>query len=589
MSGPVVHTVQGAVRGERRVVPRAGASTDHVSLAFRGIPYAAAPVGVLRFAAPQPPPAWEGVRDATAPGPTPQRRPLSDQTAIPEPSVPGESVLTVDVFTPAADPGAGLPVLVWIHGGGFVAGSPASPWYDGAAFTRDGVVTVSVSYRLGFEGLGLVDGAPANRAVLDWVAALRWVRENIRAFGGDPDRVTIAGQSAGGMAVLTLLCVPRARGLFQRAIAVSPGGGTLTPEAARRTTERLAAAAGVGATLDELAALDPDRLLDAQEALDRDEVLLGVEGAASPAAPSPDLASPSPATATVASTDSGSPAAFPSTVAPGSPVASPSPATAPDRILAAAAARWSEVSPFAPVADGEVLPVSVLDGLRSGMASGIPLLIGATAHEFAEVLDGHAAELQDLTAEEILRGLGLPAGAVGLYARRWAGRPPVWVGGQLITDRVFRRPVAALAAAHSRHSAGRTWLYDFRWAPRPQDGPGASHCADLPFAWDLLDPASPGHAASPEHVLRAVGPDAPQALADQVHGSWVRFVHGEDPGWGSYGSRYHRVRVYDRTTRTVRDGYRFERLAGTLDRIHGALSRRRDPASGAGWDDVPEA
>ncbi len=100
-------------------------------------------------------------------------------------------------------------MLVYIHGGGFVAGSPASPWYDGAAFNRDGVVTVSVSYRLGFEGFGWIDGAPHNRGVLDWILALEWVRDNIAGFGGDPSRVTIAGQSAGGGAVLTLLGMPR--------------------------------------------------------------------------------------------------------------------------------------------------------------------------------------------------------------------------------------------------------------------------------------------------------------------------------------------------------------------------------------------
>ena len=129
-------------------------------------------------------------------------------TLIPEPSVPGESTLNVNVFTPAPATDAALPVLVYIHGGGYFAGSPASPWYDGAAFNRDGVVTVSISYRLGFDGFGWIADAPMNRGVLDWLLALEWVRDNIAAFGGDPARVTIAGQSAGGGAVLTLLGMP---------------------------------------------------------------------------------------------------------------------------------------------------------------------------------------------------------------------------------------------------------------------------------------------------------------------------------------------------------------------------------------------
>ena len=108
-------------------------------------------------------------------------------TAIPEPSFPGDATLNLNVFTPVpGEPDARLPVLVWIHGGGFKAGSPSSPWYDGRAFNRDGVVTVSISYRLGFDGFGWIPDAPHNRGLLDQIAALRWVQDNIAAFGGDP-------------------------------------------------------------------------------------------------------------------------------------------------------------------------------------------------------------------------------------------------------------------------------------------------------------------------------------------------------------------------------------------------------------------
>ena len=147
-----VTTTAGTVRGRWRAIP----GSEARSAAFLGIPFAEAPVGELRFAAPVPKAPWDGVRDALAFGATAQRGDPG-VTLIPEPSVEGESTLNVNVFTrspaPAA-PGEGLPVLVWIHGGGYVAGSPASPWYDGRNFTRDGVVTVTISYRLGFDGFG---------------------------------------------------------------------------------------------------------------------------------------------------------------------------------------------------------------------------------------------------------------------------------------------------------------------------------------------------------------------------------------------------------------------------------------------------
>src|SRR6478752_4372416 len=179
---PVVQISPGRVRGLWRGDP----GTAGASAAFLGIPFAQAPIGDLRFAAPVPPEPWEGVRDALEHGATAQR---GDKgiTLIPEPSIPGESTLNVNVFTPA--PGstdASLPVLVYIHGGGYTAGSPASPWYDGRSFNRDGVVTVSVSYRLGFDGFGRIEGAPSNRGVRDWLLALDWVQRNVAAFGGDP-------------------------------------------------------------------------------------------------------------------------------------------------------------------------------------------------------------------------------------------------------------------------------------------------------------------------------------------------------------------------------------------------------------------
>ncbi|MFE1951211.1 carboxylesterase/lipase family protein [Streptomyces sp. NPDC059524] len=256
-SQPVVHTHTGPVRGERRT---------H-GTRFLGIPYAQPPVGPLRFAAPVPPEPWTRLRDATAYGPTAQRRRLFEVTTIPEPSIPGEGTLNLNVFTPDPAPDASRPVLVWIHGGGFLAGSAASPWYDGDAFNRDGVVLVSIGYRLGIEGFLHLPDAPDNRGVLDWIAALEWVQRNIASFGGDPGQVTIAGQSAGGGAVQTLLATPAARGLFRAAISAS--GAVMRPqdrETAEAVTRRLAEHTGAPVTAAALEKLSDAELLDLQDA-----------------------------------------------------------------------------------------------------------------------------------------------------------------------------------------------------------------------------------------------------------------------------------------------------------------------------------
>lgn len=190
---------------------------------YLGIPYAEDPVGELRFAAPRRRAPWAGTRDATRPAATGQRLRFDPNPAIPEPIVAGSDILHVDVWAPASPAGgAGHPVLVWIHGGGWESGSSSQPWFDGTSFARHGVVVVSVGYRLGVEGFTPFPDAPDNRGVLDWIAALEWVRDEIAVFGGDPGRVTVAGQSAGGGAVLCLLASPLADGLLHGAIAASP-------------------------------------------------------------------------------------------------------------------------------------------------------------------------------------------------------------------------------------------------------------------------------------------------------------------------------------------------------------------------------
>ena len=173
----------------------------------------------------------------------------------------GDDWLTVNVWSPEPVPGAGLPVMVWIQGGAYAFGMSGLPEYDGGRLARDGgVVVVTFNYRVGVEGFAQIEGAPANRGLLDQVAALEWVRDNIRAFGGDPDRVTVFGESAGAGSVAALMAMPRAAGLFRRAVAQSVPGTFFTPELAADIAAAFAAELGLRPTVADLSAVAPAEL-----------------------------------------------------------------------------------------------------------------------------------------------------------------------------------------------------------------------------------------------------------------------------------------------------------------------------------------
>jgi para-nitrobenzyl esterase len=496
----VATTVQGRVRGAR----------DGQALRFLGIPYAEPPATAGRFAAPVPHARWDGVRDALAYGAT-SPQPDRGITLIPEPVIAGDNELNLNVFTPDLG-AASLPVLVWIHGGGFTGGCSASPWYRGGPFARDGVVLVSINYRLGAEGFLEIPGAPANRAVRDWVRALEWVRENIAAFGGDPGRVTIGGQSAGGAACATLLGVPAARGLFRGAACMSGGQALLqTAEGVRAVAAKMAAQLGTldRAALEELPAA---AILAAQEAV----------------------------------------------TASGGAVGGRQDAEAVTTLLAGGIPL-----PWAPYADGEVVTEEPGPAVASAAAPvaapvaaparhrEVSLLAGATAHEF------NAAWMTAdwITAAMVADGLakaGVPASLAAAYLDR-AG-PPGSAVGQAVTDRVFRVPAQQLAAAKAA-AGGPAFTYDFRWtAPAGPLAGLAFHCLDVPFFFDAL--AEPG-------VTAAAGPAPPQELATRMHGALVRFVTEGDPGWERFGDGRHPVMIFDEPSEVREDPLELERAAWT--------------------------
>jgi para-nitrobenzyl esterase len=275
MSDLIVETRYGKVQGSQQ---------GSIGV-WKGIPFAQPPTGQRRFRAPQPPQPWTGVRETIAFGPMAPQVPEAlgniaggADRAAKLPSV-SEDCLYLNIWSPGADHEK-RPVMVWIHGGAFTLGSASDPWYDGTSFAaRHDIVVVSLNYRLGILGFAYLkdlageDAAyTGNCGLLDQIAALQWVRENIAAFGGDPDQVTVMGESAGAMSIGTLLGMPAAQGLFQRAVLQSGAGSDLTTRPrATRVTQALLAKLGLETSqLSALADVPLEALLKIQPELGRE-------------------------------------------------------------------------------------------------------------------------------------------------------------------------------------------------------------------------------------------------------------------------------------------------------------------------------
>ena len=365
--------------------------------------------------------------------------------------------------------------MVWIHGGGFTNGSGAVSGYDGTRFARDGVVFVSINYRLGAEGFLLLDDAPPNRGLLDQVAGLQWVRDNIAAFGGDPALVTIAGESAGAMSVTTLLSMPAAAGLFRRVIAQSGAGHHVMKAATgKKVTDALAERLGVEPTVQGFNTIAPDALVAAQAAL----------SAAISAAPDPTV--------------------------------------------------WGEISSnlmaFEPVIDGTVVPARPIDRFAEGFSTDVDVLIGSNSDEHAlfMVPTGVAGFIDDSILSAALSVVG--ADADNVVASYRTVQPDGSPGDILIaamSDWFFRIPAIRVAEARLAYGAD-TYVYEFAWrSPQFEGKLGACHALEVGFVFDNLDdPTGEGLAGSAP----------PQPLADEMHRAWVNFVSSGKPGWPAYGT-----------------------------------------------------
>lgn len=488
---PVVTTRSGALRG----------SVVNGVNVFRGIPYAAPPVGVNRLRAPQPVTPWSGVRDALVFGPKPPQPayPPEVSAVLPELVGPGEDCLNLNIWSP--DLGAArLPVMVWIPGSAFQYGTAATTYYDGSHFARDGVVCVTINYRVGPEGYLYLGGRDeiANRALLDQIAALQWVRENIAAFGGDPEHVTVFGESGGAMSIGVLLSMPRAEGLFRRAICQSGAAHPLiSATTARRVGTVLAEKLGVAATREALAAVPIDREVEAQIALSADL-----------------FANPDPE-------------------------------------------RWGaevavSMTPWQMVIDGDVIPSRPIDRIAAGASAGVDVLLGANSDEWRLflVLGG----LIDLVSEEALAGAvaayGLPVEAtLAGYRAAYPDANPGDLLAAIQTDWWVHIPALRLADAHAK-GPGRTYMYEFAWrAPTFNGRLGACHALEMAFVFDTLGMGT-------EALL---GANPPQRLADTMHTAWVAFATSGDPGWPRYDVKRRATMRFDISSEVVDDPFARER------------------------------
>ena len=419
MSGPeaVARVAGGAIRG------RTAPSGVRV---FLGIPYAAAPVGAIRFQPPQPVAPWNGIRPAQSFGPTVPKSRMAPhfEQMWPERWIGGDDSLNLNVWAPPED-AEPAPVLVWLHGGGFTNGSGSSRELDGSAFASGGIVCVTLNYRVAADGfLALGDGI-ANVGLLDQIAALTWVRENIGAFGGDPNRVTLAGHSAGGSSVACLLTARGASGLFARAIVQSTSGiaRLSSPAFSQRVGHDLAARLGIAPERAAFADVPTARLLDAVDE-QRDEL----------------------------------------------------PGWGGDALT---------MAPWAPHRDGDVLPDDPLGEVSAGRAADVPLLTGTTRDELRLYLTPeHIATVTEEQLREHATAVGLGPRELEQYRSTWRRASPGDLLAAIDTDRVFRAPIVGLAEARLEGGAKDTWVYRLDRPDYSENaGYGAAHGVDVPFVF----------------------------------------------------------------------------------------------------------
>ncbi len=448
---------------------------------FKGIPYAASPVGSLRFSPPAEREPWNNMHDATKYGPHVYQgyTPLEPMFGKPE----WESeidCLTLNIWTPDTDSGK-HPVMVWIHGGAFITGSGANPIYQGSALARRGnVVIVTINYRLGALGFLNTSSVTANVGMLDQITALKWVRDNIEAFGGDPNNVTIFGESAGGISVITLMAMPAANGLFHRVIAQSAPILTLKP--AKRSSEKLFRELVIKeGDIDALRMIPPEKIIDAQN-----KVLAKAEKEGT-----------------------------------------------------------TEIMDFRPSIDGNTLPKHPIEALRNGAGKNIDLLIGCNKNEFKlwTALDPRFGKINEDGFPKLVSALLSRANIdqskslqiLSVYKdtmKDMASSNLIEIFDAIGTDFEFRIQEIHFAEAHLIHNSN-VYNYLFTWpSPAIKGKLGSCHIMEIPFVFGTIN-------LPKVDIFFGKGPDA-DALSENMMKSWIAFAytgnpnHDGIPKWSSY-------------------------------------------------------